>query len=158
MAKKKTYKTIQMKSIQERRSAVLLLAEDIPSKKFHQKSEDMVFAKFDSFYQGIMLTFKFDIPISIFTNRETIIDKQPFLLRRQSNGDFALVYELKKSVLDEAYSHNYEKIITSKVSSGSLVAKALIHLPAKRKPEKKSMSREEWLIRHPLQGGGFSPN
>ena len=62
--------------------------------------------------------------------------------------------EIKKAALNNSSSKE-TKSTKEKVCHNGIIVKALIYTPPKSK--KKSLTREQWLVTHPLQGGKVSP-
>ena len=47
------------------------------------------------------------------------------------------------------------KIVKYQIDKGDFNAKVLIYVPSVEK--KRTISREEWIVQNPLQGGAWSP-
>ena len=61
---------------------------------------------------------------------------------------------VKKAILNNS-SNKETKITKEKVCNNGIIGKALIYTPPRSK--NKSLTREQWLVTHPLQGGRVSP-
>ena len=143
-----------MELVSENSNSIVLIEKSIPSTKFHLQAPDMFFSSLELHYLNITLKFKFNIPSSIFLDSKTIINEYPFLLKRQKNNTLSLAFELKKTALNNV-SNKDTKISKEKLCYNGIIAKALIYTPPKAK--KQSLTREQWLLTHPLQGGRVSP-
>ena len=143
-----------MELLSETSNSIMLIEKNIPLIRFHQQTPDMFFSSLELHYLDIVLKFKFNIPSSVFTTSNVIIDECPFLLKRLDKDSLSLTFQLKKAVLNNSSSKE-TKITKEKVCHNGIIVKALIYTPPKSK--KKSLTREQWLITHPLQGGKVSP-
>lgn len=143
-----------MELLSENSNSILLIEKNIPLIKFHQQTPDMFFSSLELHYLDIVLKFKFNIPFSVFTTSNVIIDECPFLLKRIDKDYLSLTFQLKKAILNNS-SNKETKITKEKVCNNGIIGKALIYTPPRSK--NKSLTREQWLVTHPLQGGRVSP-
>lgn len=141
-----------MELLSETSTCLILIEKEISIKSFHQKSQDFYFISLELRYSKYKLKFKFTISANIYNLKNFHIEESPFLLKRYENN-FSLIFQMKKQDLINS-SKSEVKIVKSKVCHNDVLLKALIYIPA---PHKRSMTREEWLLRHPLQGGNWSP-
>ena len=143
-----------MELLSENSNSIMLIEKNIPSIKFHQQTPNMFFSSLELHYLDIVLKFKFNIPSSVFATSKVIIDECPFLFFFLDKDSLSLIFQLKKAVLNNSSSKE-TKITKEKVCHNSIIVKVLIYTPPKSK--NKSLTREQWLVTHPLQGGRVSP-
>lgn len=143
-----------MEFLSENASSILLIEKSIPSKKFYQRTNDSFFSSLELHYLNIKLKFKFTIPASVFSDSQIIIDEYPFFLKRLNEDTLSLVFQMKKSVLNNT-SDTKTKISKESLCHKGFTAKVLIYTQPHSKHN--TLTHNQWLITHPLQGGKVSP-
>lgn len=133
---------------------IFLMEKLISIKKFQQDSEDTATLRMDSEYDRCKVKIIISVPLSVLKTEQFLFEEEPFVIRRVNKDSISLVLRVDKSDLSNS-SKKEIKYIKYKSCRKGVFAKSVITVPPMEK--KAYMSKEEWDITHPLQGGGISP-
>lgn len=142
-----------MELLSKNSTDLILIENNIPIKKFHQKSQCLYFCGIELTYSSYRLKFKFTICADIFKKKAFFIEKEPFIIKR-TDELFSVILKVKKNDFINS-SKKDMKIVKYQIDKGDFNAKVLIYVPSVEK--KRTISREEWIVQNPLQGGAWSP-
>jgi hypothetical protein len=139
-------------------SEYLILAEKkIARSRFVKTEADMYFSNMVLHYDGIELILRISLSPSFMESSQKVIEEEPFYVRKTDKNNISFLCELAKKDLSNP-SHTEIKVVKIKIVRKNIIVKLIVRVPPSQMEKKRrSMTRTEWLLTHPLQGGGFTP-